>query len=65
MGSMQAQEFIRSSKPAESEIITGKAGCNFEEKKIHYRNVFETVTHIYQNEGMRSFSRGIGARMML
>jgi hypothetical protein len=65
MGSKQAQEFIQNARKEPVEIKSPAGGCNFEEKKIHYRNVFETVSHIYRNEGVSTFSRGIGARMML
>jgi hypothetical protein len=65
MGKKQAQEFISTSKTEPVEIKNQNVSCNFEEKKIRYRNVFETVNFIYKNEGLHAFTRGMGARMML
>ena len=39
--------------------------CNFEVKQVHYRNVFQTASHIYQTEGLLGFTRGVQPRMMI
>ena len=41
------------------------AECNFEIKKVNYKNVWQTVNHIYKSEGLSAFGRGVGPRMAL
>lgn len=66
IGKKQA-EVIRETtdQKIDTTIKNQNVSCVFEEKQIHYRSIFETVSHIYRNEGIFAFSRGVSARIML
>jgi len=67
MGTKQAEEVrTKLDKPIE-QTGKGKSGSNCfgEVKKVHYRNVFETVKMLYKQDGAIAFTRGIHARMLL
>lgn len=43
----------------------GSNCSNFETKRVHYRNVFQTAMQVYQQDGVSAFRRGIAPRMMI
>ena len=39
--------------------------CGFELKKVRYRDFLQTIRLIYQTEGIRAFTKGVGPRMCI
>lgn len=59
---IKQEEIIRDKakiKQTTGESNGKKVGCNFEVKKVHYSNMFQTFTLLYREQGLSVFARGI------